>query len=91
MYQLNATIHDLDIFVQDTISLNTKQGDDLASTWVTKLVGACRGRHIPRKTRMPKVIVANDDNYALAAHSSILKSKAIVTINSIWDPSHLLI
>jgi len=27
------------------------QGDDLASTWVTKLVGACRGRNSPRKSQ----------------------------------------
>ena len=57
----------LEILSVTTIYFITKQGDDLASTWVTKLVGACRGRHIPRKTRMSKVIVANDDNYALAA------------------------
>lgn len=41
-------------------------GVHLASTGVVKSSGACRGGSFPRKSSC-KLIVANDDNYALAA------------------------
>src|SRR5690606_32780260 len=41
-------------------------GGALASTGVAKSPGACRGGSFPRKSSC-KTLVANDDNYALAA------------------------
>src|SRR5690606_7475735 len=49
-----------------SVSVKRIPGGALASTGVAKSPGACRGGSFPRKSS-GKLIVANDDNYALAA------------------------
>lgn len=49
-----------------TVSDQRLTGGALVSTEVMKSLGACRGGSFPRKSSC-KTLVANDDNYALAA------------------------
>ena len=49
-----------------TVTNQRLTGGALVSTGVVKSLGACRGGSFPRKSSC-KTLVANDDNYALAA------------------------
>jgi len=49
-----------------SLAILEETGGALVSTGVVKSPGACRGGSFPRKSSC-KTLVANDDNYALAA------------------------